>query len=213
MKINLEVIQSSYLYDQKEIELLQIKELVPNMMLRRRLTRSAKILIELENMVGFKRGRIFCGSAYGEVGVSVNILQAIDGNYPISPTDFQNSVYNTGVSYLSISSKNQNEILTISCGENTSKALLKLGAVKALDGDEILLLGFETLNVKEIQEINSCIEYLEVGVALVVKLSQDNANTYIKQSDIQGVPSSMSELLYVAQEAQKNKKAILEVSL
>lgn len=53
---------------EKNVEIPNIKELVPQMMVRRRLTKAAKIAVELLNSVShFEGGRIICGSAFGEL--------------------------------------------------------------------------------------------------------------------------------------------------
>ena len=126
MKINLEILSASYLFGEKEIENLNTKELVPAMILRRRLTRASKLIIELMSNVDFKEGRIIYGTSFGELLATSNILNAILKNDILSPTDFQNSVYNTAVSYASILFKNTSEILTISSGEQTSLKVLKV---------------------------------------------------------------------------------------
>lgn len=211
MKINLEILSSAYLLGEKSIENLRTKELVPKMMIRRRLTNGAKIAIELQEMVGFKAGRIISGTAYGELGITSRILDAIRTNEQISPTDFQNSVYNTAVSYLSILSQNTHEITTLSCGDKTAKAVLKTGAIKALDGDEILLLCLETIDVENIKDINSCIDFLESGVALKVKVTTKEANIKVEKSKRAGIPDSISELLHVAQISKELTNPVLEV--
>jgi len=211
MIVNLEILSSAFLLGKKSVENLHTKELVPKMILRRRLTRGAKILVELQNMVDFKDGRVICGSAYGELGVTAKILESIKDKQAISPTDFQNSVYNTAVSYLSILSKNQNEIATLSCGDNTARSVLKMGAVKALDEDEILLVCFETINIENIEQINSCIDFLESGVALKVRVTDKKANIKVEKSKTKGIPKSISELLYVAQTMGKIENPVLEV--
>ena len=211
MKISLEILASAYLLGEKNVSELRTKELVPNMMLRRRLTRGAKLVVELCDRVGFHQGRILCGSAYGELGMSENILTAIKNEEPISPTDFQNSVYNTAVSYLSILQNNHHEIGTLSCGDKTAQALLKAGAVKALDGDELLLICFETLDIARINEVNRCIDFLESGVALKVRVSHKEATLFMEKSKTQGIPSSIGELLHVAQACESNPYHILEV--
>lgn len=214
MKVNLEILSSAYLLDEKSIELPRIKELVPQMMIRRRLTKAAKIAVELLNCVEhFEGGRIICGSAFGELETTANILNAIKNEEPLSPTDFQNSVYNTAVSYLSILYHNQNEILTLSCGDKTALNVLKAGALKALDGDTLLLLCFETLNIQNIEQVNHCITYLESGVALVVKVTEANATLILQKSELAGVPNSISEMLHVAQNAPVIERAIIEVTL
>jgi hypothetical protein len=183
------------------------------MMLRRRLTRASKLLLALEDLVDFKDGRIICGTAYGELGITAGILDAIRENQPISPTDFQNSVYNTAVSYLSILSKNKSEILTISSADKTAKAVLKTGAIKALDGDEILLVCFESIDIKGIEELSQCIDFLECAVALKVKVTKYKANIKVKKSKIKGVPNSISELLHVAQMSENIENPIVEIQI
>jgi hypothetical protein len=214
MKVNLEILSSAYLLGEKSLELPRIKELVPHMMTRRRLTKAAKMCVELLNSVEqFEGGRIICGSAFGELETTANILNAIKDEQPLSPTDFQNSVYNTAVSYLSILYHNQNEILTLSCGDKTARSVLKAGALKAMDGDILLLLCFETLDIAGIEQVNHCINYLESGVALVVRTTKDKATLNLQKSSLVGVPNSISEMLYVAQNAPALERAIIEVTL
>lgn len=214
MRVNLEILSSAYLLGETSIELPHIKELVHHMMTRRRLTKAAKICVELLNRVEhFEGGRILCGSAFGELETTANILNAIDKEEPFSPTDFQNSVYNTAVSYLSILYHNQNEILTLSCGDKTSLNVLKAGALKALDGDTLLLLCFETLDIAGIEQVNHCIDYLESGVALVVRVTEKEATLKLQKSELKGVPNSISEMLHVAQNASQLESSIIEVNL
>lgn len=214
MKVNLEILSSAYLLGEKSVELPRIKELVPQMIVRRRLTKAAKIAVELLGSVEhFEGGRIVCGSAFGELETTANILNAICDEQPLSPTDFQNSVYNTAVSYLSILYHNHNEILTISSGDKTARNVLKAGALKALDGDILLLICFETLDIPNIEQVNYCISYLESGVALVVRATEEKATLSLQKSELSGVPNSISEMLHVAQMAPTLERAIVEVNL
>jgi hypothetical protein len=210
MIINLEIINAFYIMEHKSIETLRTKELVPKMVFRRRLTKASKLAVELIDKVGFKKGRIMYASAYGELPATANILNAIANEEGISPTDFQNSVYNTPVSYASILQNNKHEILTISCGDNSSDRLLKLGAIKALDGDEILLLATETLNIENIEQVNACIDFLECAVALKVKVTKEQANCTIKPCN-QKVPPSLQKLVAIAQEFDIDKPLIIEI--
>jgi len=214
MKVNLEILSSAYLLGVESLELPRIKELVPQMMVRRRLTKAAKICVELLSRVEhFEGGRILCGSAFGELETTANILKAIHDEQPLSPTDFQNSVYNAAVSYLSILYHNHNEILTLSCGDKTARSVLKAGAIKALDGDILLLLCFETLDIVGIEQVNHCIDYLESGVALVVRVTEAKETLSLQKSELAGVPNSISEMLHVAQNAPALECAIIEVNL
>ena len=212
--INLEILDVAFIYADTEIEALNTKELVPKMVTRRRLTRAAKIVIYLADKVSFKEGRIVYGSSFGELTATANILNAINNKEGISPTHFQNSVYNTAVSYLSMLYGNTNEILTVSSGANTSLNVLKSGAIKAMDGDEILLLATETLNIDGIEEVNNCLDYLECGVALKVKMSEKestiDSDTFKKEK---GLPLSVQDMFVIAQNIDSSKKNIIEVRL
>ena len=77
MKINLEILDAFYLFDKESIEELNTKELVPQMVFRRRLTKAAKLVVEVVNNVNFNNGRIIYGTAYGELLATGNILNAI----------------------------------------------------------------------------------------------------------------------------------------
>jgi hypothetical protein len=214
MRINLEILEAAFIYDKDEIVELKTKELVPKMVTRRRLTRAAKIAIYLADAVNFKVGRIIYGSSFGEIPATANILRNIKDKENISPTDFQNSVYNTAASYLSMLYGNQSEIITISSGDNTAQNLLKMGAIKALDGDEILLIATETLNIPNIEEVNNCIEYLESGVALKIKVTQMSPNLAINSNDNSiKVPNSLKELLFIAKKFNKTKQNIIEITI
>ncbi len=212
MKINLEIVSSAYLLGETLVEDLNTKALVPKMVFRRRLTRASKLAVELIDKLAFEQGRIMYGSAYGELPATANILNAILNKEGISPTDFQNSVYNTPVSYTSILKKNQSEIMTISCGDNTSNRLLKMGAIKALDGDEILLLVTETMNIENIEQVNTCIDFLECAVALKVKLTKEEASLNLKNEELK-CANSVKELLQIAKACKENQKNIIEVQI
>jgi hypothetical protein len=213
MKINLEILDAAFILDNKEIPELNTKELVPKMITRRRLTRASKIAIYLANEVKYSNERIVFGSSFGELLATHTILNSISEQEAISPTHFQNSVYNTAISYLSILSNNTNEIMTISSGDETSMNILKSGAVKATDGDEILLMAIETLNIPNIEQINSCIDYLECGVALRVKLSSSEATIRIDKSNPLKIPNSLIELFNIANSFKSDEVNIIEVEI
>lgn len=214
MRINLEILESAYVYAPKEIEALNTKELVPKMVTRRRLTRAAKIAIYLADKVSFLNGRIIYGSSFGELSATANILNSINSKESISPTHFQNSVYNTAVSYLSMLNENENEIMTVSSGDYTSLNILKSGAIKALDGDNILLLATETLNIDKIEEVNSCIDFLECGVALKVRFTEEEATiNYNNINNTDKTPESLNHMLNIAKNIHNNKSNIIEVIL
>ena len=209
MKINLKIIDASYLYGENEISSLNTKEIVPKMMQRRRLTKASKLLLELMNKMTFTKGRIIYGTAFGELLATSKILKSILNKETVSPTDFQNSVYNTAVSYASILHNNKEEILTISSGDKTSLAVLKVGAVKAMDNDELLLICSETINIENIDVLNKCQNYLECAVALRVKISEEEENLFYKTSESEiNVPISMRAMLNIAMNFNESANVI-----
>ena len=214
MTINLEIIDSAFVYASEEIEDLNTKVLVPEMMARRRLTRAAKIAIYLADKVSFVNGRIIYGSSFGELGVTAGILNSISSNESISPTHFQNSVYNTAVSYLSMLAGNTHEIMTVSCGNDTSLNILKSGAIKSLDGDTLLLLATETLNIDKIEEVNQCIDFLECGVALKVRMTKEEATlSFDVKNKVIKTPQSLSHMIAIARNIQTSQPNIIKVTL
>jgi hypothetical protein len=212
--IGLKILKSAYIYDAMEIKELNTKELVPKMVVRRRLTRAAKIALYLANKIDTDDTRIVYGSSFGELDITAKILGSISYQEAISPTHFQNSVYNTAVSYLSMINNNKKEIMTISSGDKTSLDVLKCGAIKSLDGDKILLITTETLNTKNIEEINTCKTYLEGGVALLVELSDNNQNIDIDSIAIDTkIPISLQYMVKIAQAAQDSRESIIRISI
>ncbi|WP_026803009.1 beta-ketoacyl synthase chain length factor [Aliarcobacter lanthieri] len=213
MNINLEILDTVLIYDKEEIKELNTKELVPQMVFRRRLTRASKLVIEALSKLDCRNHRIIYGTSFGELLASSNILKAILDSDILSPTDFQNSVYNTAVSYSSILMKNKNEILTISSGDETSLKVLKAGAIKSLDNDELILVCSETLNIPNIEEINNCIDYLECVAALKVKITEENENISLENIALKYFPKSIEHIVYITQNCVRNKKNIVKIEL
>ncbi len=215
MKINLEILNSAFIFANEAIEELNTKELVPKMVLRRRLTRASKIAVFLANQIGINNERIIFGSSFGELPATANILNSILNKEPISPTAFQNSVYNTPVSYLSMLTNNKNEIMTISSGDNTSMNVLKAAAIKSLDEDTLVLIVIETLNIDNINQVNNCIDNLECGVALKVRISNKEKNLdFIDISNENNIPLSTLDMFNIAKQYQEDEsKNIIEIVL
>lgn len=214
MKINLKILNSSYISASKKCEGLNEKELVKNMMLRRRLTRSARIAIYLASKVGYSNERVVFGSAYGEVKATVDIINSIYHKTLLSPTAFQNSVHNTPVSYLSIVSGNTGEIITVSDLFNTSLSVLKTGAIKALNGDRLLLLSIDTFDFDGVKEINRCnVTELESGVALLVEVTDQKANIAITDKKYSEISPSLWHMLDVYNSAKELDNPVVEVEI
>jgi len=214
MKINLRILKSKYIFADKKCEELQEKHLVEKMMLRRRLTRGAKIAIYLASEVGHREERVVFGSAYGEVKATIDIVTAIYNKTVLSPTSFQNSVHNTPVSYLSIVSGNTTEITTVSDLFNTSKSVLKVGAIKALRGDKILLLNVDAFNFDGVNQINSCgTSVLESGIGMLIEVTEEKANIFINDKEYNGITPSLWTMLEIYEASKNHKNPIVEIEL
>ncbi|MFT5835696.1 MAG: hypothetical protein ACI9RG_000589 [Sulfurimonas sp.] len=213
MKINVEIIKKALIHHPLQIEKLNEKELVKKMMIRRRLSRNSKILVYLANECEFKTGRVIYGSAYGELGDSVKILEAINAKEMVSPTTFQNSVYNTAPSYHSIVEGNTDEITTLSSGDNTSYTVMQEGALALHKSDEVFVCTTEAMNFDGVDILNKCKNELEYGVAFVIKKTMDEANIIVKSNSRVGVPKSIEWMQSLYDLCESNGRCIIEVQL
>jgi hypothetical protein len=213
MKINVEIIQKALIHNPVKLEDLNEKELVKNMLTRRRLSRNSKILINLAHRCEFTTGVVIYGSAYGELIDTVNILESIKNRDSVSPTSFQNSVYNTAASYHSIVQENKAEILTLSCGDDTSYRVMQQGALSLLKEEKVFVCCVEAINFNGVENLNKCANELEYGVAFMIKRTEQKANSSIEVKNEKGVPASLSwmKILYDLCDAQEN--VIVEVEL
>jgi hypothetical protein len=213
MKINVEIVAKAIVHDPKKIETLREKELVTNMMLRRRLSRSSKILINLADQCGFTQGMMIYGSAYGELGDTAAILHAIKDHDTVNPSAFQNSVYNTPASYHSILQKNRDEILTLSCGDDTSHNVMQQGALALLQREEVFVCAIETLDFQGVEMLNRCTVELEYGIAFLIKKTEKKANISVKLAKQTGVPVSLLWMKALYDASLGTSEAVIEVEL
>jgi len=214
MKMNFIVKTTAKVAAETKCETLDEKRIVPKMMLRRRLTRAARIMVYLADACDFRDGAVVYGSAYGEMQATADIVGAIDANEPISPTAFQNSVYNTAPAYFSLLHKNKNEILTISSGDDTSKNVLQTGALQAVTtGSEVLLVCSEAINIPNIEEVNSCTDYLESGVALILVPTENEPNIAVGKMEHKGYAPSLWAMLDVLDACDGKTECVVALEL
>ena len=209
--VALKIVNAHKVYAPTKIEDLDEKRLVPKMMMRRRLTRNAKVMIYLSDKCEFEGGKVVYGSCYSELEETSKIADAVVCEIPISPTSFQNSVYNTAPSYFSLLKQDKDEIITISSGSKTSLDALKTAALQALvSGERVLCVAIECINIKNIDEINRCARYLEAGVGVVVEIAdtQDGAKD-IQPSKMVGIIDSLKDLMGVAEMYENDIDKIL----
>ncbi len=174
-QVAVNILSAVKVYAHKKIENLDEKRIVPKMMIRRRLTRNAKIMLYLADKCGFEGGKIVYGSAFGELQPTAEITNSIFNKIPISPTSFQNSVYNTAPSYFSLLKKDTDEIITVSSGMKTSKDALKTATLQALVSKEkVFCVVTECINIPKIEEVKKCTEFLESGAGVIIEIAKDN---------------------------------------
>lgn len=213
MKVNIEIVKKALVHHPLRIDNLNEKELVKKMMIRRRLSRSSKILIYLANKCEFKTGSVIYGSSYGELGDSVAILEAINSADAVSPTAFQNSVYNTAPSYHSIVEGNTDEILTLSSGDNTSYRVMQQGALALMSKKQVFVCAIEAMNFNGVDVLNKCKEELEYGLAFVIKRTEDKANTVVENGSLPGVPKSLQWMQSLYDLCENADRCIVEIEL
>jgi len=214
MKMNFIVKATAKVLADTKCETLDEKRIVPKMMLRRRLTRAARIMVYLADACDFRDGAVVYGSAYGEMQATADIVGAIDAKEPISPTAFQNSVYNTAPSYFSLLHGNKKETLTISSGDNTAANVLQTGALQAVTtNDEVLLVCCEAINIPNIDEVNTCTDYLESGVALTLIPTDDEANVDVRQKEHKGYAPSLWAMLDVLEACDGKNECVVALEL
>jgi len=198
--VALNIISSAKIYAPQKIENLEEKRLAPNMMMRRRLTRNSKVMLYLSDKCGFNGGKIVYGSCFSELEETAKIANAVLEGSMLSPTSFQNSVYNTAPSYFSLINKDTDEIITISSGMKTSLDTIKTAALQALvSGEKVLCVAIECINIKNIEEINKCTKFLEAGVAVVLQVAKDESHAKtIESLHVEGIIDSLQDLMSVA---------------
>jgi len=210
-KVALKIISAAKIYAPTKIENLDEKRLVPHMMTRRRLTRNSKVMLYLSDKCDFKDGKIVYGSCYSELDETAKISRSVLTNDILSPTAFQNSVYNTAPSYFSLINKDKDEIITISSGMKTSLDTLKTAALQALVSKErVFCVSVECINIDKIQEINRCTKYLEAGAAVVVEISDEIEDAIeIEDSKMPDMIGSLQDLICVVDMYEKGIDKIL----
>ena len=115
---------------------------------------------------------------------------------------------------LSLLHGNKQEILTVSSGDATSRNVLQTGALQALSsGEEVLLVCCEAINIPKIEEVNSCTDYLEAGVALTLVPTLSEVNTVLSENDHSGYAPSLWAMLDVIDACEHKEGAVIALEL
>ena len=209
-KVAINIISAAKIYAPIKIENLEDKRIVPKMMIRRRLTRNAKIMLYIADKCDFDGGKIVYASAFGELQSTTGIVDSIMNNTAISPTLFQNSVYNSAPSYFSLLNIDKDEILTISSGMKSSLDALKTAALQAfVSGEKVLCVATECLDIENINEVNLCNSYLESGAGVVLEIAQNQTEAKeIQDFNEDRIIDSLKDLINVVNMSEKGETKI-----
>ena len=198
MQINLEILSIARVEDSEKCSTLNEKTIVTDMMLRRRLTRNSRIAIYLCDTLNAWELPVIIGNAYGEVAETYDILNSIISKQTVSPTAFQNSVHNTPASYLSIVGNNKGYVTTVSDLYETSDAVLKVGAVKSIGYEKMLLIVTDAMDFERFDALNRCgIAIKECGLGLVVRRSSKAATIPLCGASYHGYSPSIWPMLEI----------------
>lgn len=216
MQINLEILNFAHVEDPQKCTALNEKAVVSDMMLRRRLTRNARIALYLTDKIGDFTSPIVIGNAYGEVAESFDILRCIAARETVSPTAFQNSVHNTPASYLSIVGQNKGYITTVSDLHKTSASVLKVGAVKSLKFETLLLIVSDSIDFERVSELNRCgIVLKECGIALKVRHTTKKPTVKLSGKSYVGYSPSIWSMLEIVEKLRETKsgEAVIAIEI
>jgi len=122
---------------------------VPNAAAQAKLRRRGSLLVNMvadvaaqasaQAGVPLGRARIVVGSAFGELGTMVELLDEREGDGVLSPLRFQNSVHNAAAGQLSIAHKNKAPATSVAAGNDTvAMVLLEAMTLLSFGGDEVI---------------------------------------------------------------------------
>ncbi len=84
---------------------------------------------------------VVVGSAFGELGTTMEMLNELETSREVSPFRFHNSVHNTAVGYLSIAHENRAPCTSLAGGDDTAAMVLQeASALLAFRGGDVLVV-------------------------------------------------------------------------
>ena len=122
---------------------------VPNAAAQAKLRRRNSLLVNMvadvaaqasaQAGVPLSRARVVVGSAFGELGTMVELLDERERDGVLSPLRFQNSVHNAAAGQLSIAHGNKTGATSLAAGNDTvAMVLLEAMTLLASGGDEVI---------------------------------------------------------------------------
>jgi hypothetical protein len=164
---------------------------------RRRLSPLARSVFHVANRVhdGTGKARFVLGSRHGEIVSSVEMLESLARNEPLSPAVFSHSVHNAIPGLWSIQFRQSGEYSAISAGKDS----LPMACLEAL-----LLLKHEPSTPVILVMADECLpDYFSIyesepsePYALAIKLESGQENIRLTASDDKGLPDVTPALLW-----------------
>ena len=136
---------------------------------------AAEVAAQASEQAGISLGAtpIVVGSAYGELGTTMEMLHELTVERSVSPFRFHNSVHNTASGYLSIAHENQCPATSLAAGWQTA-AMALLEARTLLEdrgGDVLVVVADETLPEALTSEVAT-----PVSGAMILRAMPDNGD-------------------------------------
>jgi len=130
---------------------------------------------------------IVVGSAFGELGTTIEMLDEMEADGALSPMRFHNSVHNSAAGYLSIAHGNRRPATSLAAGNETVAMVLleALGLLADRGGDVLAIIADEALPLQLVPTIGTG----AVSAALVLRAAPGGATAFA------GVPSSQRTLI------------------
>jgi len=103
----------------------------------------AEVAAQASEQAGISLGAIpiVVGSAYGELGTTMEMLHELSVDRGVSPFRFHNSVHNTASGYLSIAHENRSPATSLAAGDQTAAmALLEAKTLLEDRGGDVLIV-------------------------------------------------------------------------
>jgi len=132
---------------------------------------------------------IVVGSAFGELGTTIEMLDEMEADGALSPMRFHNSVHNSAAGYLSIAHGNRRPATSLAAGNETVAMVLleALGLLADRGGDVLAIIADEALPLQLVPTIGTG----AVSAALVLRAAPGGV------AALAGVPPSQRPLALI----------------
>lgn len=166
-------------------------------MQRRRLSKLTKIILDsIFQCEPPAQCRSIFASQHGEINRTINLLNDIVDQSPLSPTAFSQSVHNTASGIYSILSQNQNASTSIAAGSETLHQAFIEAYALLVDDPEPLLLSYADDTVPDIYQQYASEPEWPISTAFVVAPS-NTQHVALAQIDLKPLQAKVDSLTLV----------------